>query len=192
MMAIVPVILILSFMHMRRVRARKQRSDARRNAARMDEWFLDKGVENLWHWLAFFLALGIGLAARAVGRAFRRQLGRGRLLSRRAGGHAADRRAGFILGLSASRRGRAARRHHSGGNIMRRTILLASLLARRRAARCRRLRAPTNAAASRATRSCRRARRRSISTTRRTASASSRSTRTSFRNASPSRSARPT
>ncbi len=25
------------------------------------EWFLDKGVENLWHWLAFFLALAIGL-----------------------------------------------------------------------------------------------------------------------------------
>ena len=27
----------------------------------MMEWFLGKGVEKLWHWLAFFLALGIGL-----------------------------------------------------------------------------------------------------------------------------------
>lgn len=58
-MAIIPVILILSFMHMRRIRARRKGAHVERSA--FAEWFLDKGVENLWHWLAFFLALGIGL-----------------------------------------------------------------------------------------------------------------------------------
>jgi CHASE2 domain-containing sensor protein len=58
-MAIVPIILILSLMHMRRIRARRKGAHKERGA--IAEWFLDKGVENLWHWLAFFLALGIGL-----------------------------------------------------------------------------------------------------------------------------------
>ena len=58
-LAIIPVILILSFMHMRRIRARRRKGHVERSA--FAEWFLDKGVENLWHWLAFFLALGIGL-----------------------------------------------------------------------------------------------------------------------------------
>lgn len=58
-LAIIPVILILSFMHMRRIRARRRVGHVERSA--FAEWFLDKGVENLWHWLAFFLALGIGL-----------------------------------------------------------------------------------------------------------------------------------
>jgi CHASE2 domain-containing sensor protein len=58
-MAIVPVILILALMHMRRIRARRKGAPVERGA--IAEWFLDKGVENLWHWLAFFLALGIGL-----------------------------------------------------------------------------------------------------------------------------------
>jgi hypothetical protein len=47
-------------MHMRRVRARKKIVERPERGA-LVEWFLDKGVENLWHWLAFFLALGIGL-----------------------------------------------------------------------------------------------------------------------------------
>ena len=58
-LAIIPVILILSFMHMRRIRARKKRAQVERSA--FTEWFLDKGIESLWHWLAFFLALGVGL-----------------------------------------------------------------------------------------------------------------------------------
>ena len=58
-MAIVPVILILSYMHMRRVRRRRLAPHLERSA--MAEWFIDKGAEKLFHWLAFFLALGIGL-----------------------------------------------------------------------------------------------------------------------------------
>jgi len=64
-LAIVPVILILSWMHMRRIRARRRGTKERSALA---EWFLDKGVENLWHWFAFFLALAVGLAlARLAG-----------------------------------------------------------------------------------------------------------------------------
>ena len=59
-MAIIPVILILSYMHMRRVR-RRQRRTAHVERSAMYEWFIDKGAEKLFHWLAFFLALGIGL-----------------------------------------------------------------------------------------------------------------------------------
>lgn len=59
-MAIVPIILILSTMHMRRIRWRQKKTRRVEHGA-MAEWFLDKGVEKLWHWLAFFLALGIGL-----------------------------------------------------------------------------------------------------------------------------------
>jgi len=59
-MAIVPIVLILSYMHMRRIRWRQKRTTRKEHGAMM-EWFLDKGVEKLWHWLAFFLALGIGL-----------------------------------------------------------------------------------------------------------------------------------
>lgn len=58
-LAIIPVILILSLLHMRRIRARRRGVHVKRSA--FTEWFLDKGVESLWHWLAFFLALGIGL-----------------------------------------------------------------------------------------------------------------------------------
>jgi CHASE2 domain-containing sensor protein len=65
-LAIVPVILILSFTHMRRIRARRRGAAKERSA--LAEWFLDKGVENLWHWFAFFLALAVGLAlARLAG-----------------------------------------------------------------------------------------------------------------------------
>ncbi|HUO88840.1 MAG TPA: CHASE2 domain-containing protein [Rhizomicrobium sp.] len=65
-LAIIPVILILSFLHMRRIHARRKGAHVERSA--MVEWFMDKGIENLWHWLAFFLALAIGLLlARWVG-----------------------------------------------------------------------------------------------------------------------------
>jgi hypothetical protein len=58
-LAIIPVIAILSFLHMRRIRARRKTEKAEHGV--MYEWFMDKGIENLWHWFAFFLALGIGL-----------------------------------------------------------------------------------------------------------------------------------
>jgi hypothetical protein len=65
--AIIPITLILSYMHMRRIRWRQKKTQRVEHGA-MVEWFLDKGVEKLWHWLAFFLALGIGLLlARWVG-----------------------------------------------------------------------------------------------------------------------------
>jgi hypothetical protein len=68
-LAIVPVILILSFLHMRRIRARKAKPGAAHaaHAAHEDErdaiteWFLDKGMESFWHWFGFFLGLSIGL-----------------------------------------------------------------------------------------------------------------------------------
>jgi len=58
--AIVPIILILSYMHRRRIRTRGRRIDRPDHGALYD-WFMDKGIENLWHWLAFLLAIGIGL-----------------------------------------------------------------------------------------------------------------------------------
>ena len=62
-LAIIPVILILSSMHMRRVRARKRAiaHTAAEEADAIYEWFVDKGIENLWHWFGFFLGLSIGL-----------------------------------------------------------------------------------------------------------------------------------
>ncbi len=66
-MAIVPIILILSYLHMRRIRSRRK-TVKRAERGALVEWFVDKGVENLWYWLAFFLALGIGLVlARSAG-----------------------------------------------------------------------------------------------------------------------------
>jgi CHASE2 domain-containing sensor protein len=61
-LAIIPAILILSFLHMRRVRARQARAPAEHvEHDAIVEWFLDKGVESFWHWFGFFLGLGIGL-----------------------------------------------------------------------------------------------------------------------------------
>jgi CHASE2 domain-containing sensor protein len=62
-LAIIPAILILSFMHMRRIRARKH-AVAHSAAEERDaiyEWFVDKGIENFWHWFGFLLGLSIGL-----------------------------------------------------------------------------------------------------------------------------------
>jgi len=58
MIAIVPIILILAWMHMRRLRSRRVRPE--RGA--MLEYLLDKAFQSAWHWLAFALALAIGLA----------------------------------------------------------------------------------------------------------------------------------
>ena len=60
MIAVVPIILILTWMHMTRIRRRRTHRPHERGA--MLEYFLDKAVEYVWHWLAFALALGAGLA----------------------------------------------------------------------------------------------------------------------------------
>ncbi len=69
-LAIVPVILILSWIHRTRVRRRHRREAAGQIHSRsaMFEYFLDKAIENVWHYFAFGLALGVGLLlALAVG-----------------------------------------------------------------------------------------------------------------------------
>ncbi|MGH6871837.1 MAG: CHASE2 domain-containing protein [Rhizomicrobium sp.] len=62
-LAIVPVILVLTWLHMGRIR-RKRRAAAREGHERSAtfEYFLDKALETVWHWLAFGLALAVGLA----------------------------------------------------------------------------------------------------------------------------------
>jgi hypothetical protein len=60
--AIIPVILILSLIHWRSVR-RKRRGVAGLAPERSAtfEYFFEKAVEKVWHYLAFALALGVGL-----------------------------------------------------------------------------------------------------------------------------------
>jgi hypothetical protein len=61
-LAMIPVILLLAWLHRQRVR-RKKRLAARgaHDHSVTFEYFLDKTVETVWHWLAFGLALGVGL-----------------------------------------------------------------------------------------------------------------------------------
>lgn len=69
MIAIVPVILILTLLHMLRLRRRRARpqTSARERSAPV-EFFLERVVEFVWHWFAFALALAAGLAlSSAVG-----------------------------------------------------------------------------------------------------------------------------
>ena len=60
MIAILPVNLILCWMHMRRLKARRKRAVGQRSAPA--EYLFDKIVQSLWHWLSFALGLGVGLA----------------------------------------------------------------------------------------------------------------------------------
>jgi len=69
-LAITPVILILSWIHRVRVKRKRKRETALASHDRsaMFEYFLDKIFENVWHYFAFALALGVGLLlALAVG-----------------------------------------------------------------------------------------------------------------------------
>jgi len=67
MMAIIPVILILALIHMRRMRRKRARSGIQEHGVTF-EYVLDKTIETVWHYFAFALALGIGLLlALAVG-----------------------------------------------------------------------------------------------------------------------------
>ena len=58
-LAVVPVILILSWFHWRGVK--RKREEARHERSATFEYFLEKVVEKIWHYLAFGLALGVGL-----------------------------------------------------------------------------------------------------------------------------------
>ncbi len=67
-LAIIPVILILSWIHMRRVRRRRARGGQGGTRGAAFEYFVDKTIETVWHYFAFALALGMGLLlALAVG-----------------------------------------------------------------------------------------------------------------------------
>ncbi|HWA90460.1 MAG TPA: CHASE2 domain-containing protein [Rhizomicrobium sp.] len=57
-LAVVPVILILCWFHWRSLR--RKRADMERSAT--FEYFFEKAVEKVWHYFAFALALGAGLA----------------------------------------------------------------------------------------------------------------------------------
>lgn len=62
--AIIPVILILSWFHMRGVRRKRRRhlaGEPERDLSATFEYFFEKVVEKVWHYLAFGLALGVGL-----------------------------------------------------------------------------------------------------------------------------------
>jgi hypothetical protein len=62
--AVIPVILILSWFHWRALRRKREH----RERSATFEYFLEKAVEKLWHYVAFGLALGIGLIlTRAAG-----------------------------------------------------------------------------------------------------------------------------
>jgi hypothetical protein len=58
-LAIMPVILVLSLLHLRRLRV----SAGRRNPGRSvtTEYMIGRAITHLWHWLAVGLALGVGL-----------------------------------------------------------------------------------------------------------------------------------
>lgn len=58
MFAILPIILILAWIHVRGLRRRRMRGQ--RGA--VHEYFADRALQTAWHWLAFALALGVGLA----------------------------------------------------------------------------------------------------------------------------------
>ncbi len=67
--ASIPVILILSWFHMRQVRRkRRRRREPERDLSATFEYFLEKAVEKTWHYFAFALGLGAGLLlTRAAG-----------------------------------------------------------------------------------------------------------------------------
>jgi len=68
MIAIVPVILILTWLHLMRLQRRRARAAAPGEPSTALEFFFEKVLGFIWHWLAFGLALAAGLLlARAVG-----------------------------------------------------------------------------------------------------------------------------
>jgi CHASE2 domain-containing sensor protein len=60
--ATIPVVLILSLIHWRGVRRKRLGLITARERSATIEYFLEKAAEKVWHYLAFGLALGVGLA----------------------------------------------------------------------------------------------------------------------------------
>jgi CHASE2 domain-containing sensor protein len=58
--AIMPVILVLSFLHILRVRARGAGPRTSRRSLSM-QYMIERVIKHLWHWLAFGLGLAVGL-----------------------------------------------------------------------------------------------------------------------------------
>jgi hypothetical protein len=58
--AIIPVIIILTWIHMRRIRRDREKREQPKHGELL-EYFVEKLVEQAWHWLSFGLALGAGL-----------------------------------------------------------------------------------------------------------------------------------
>jgi len=59
--AVIPVILILSWLHMLGVRGKRKRAqEPERDLSATVQYFFEKTVEKIWHYLAFALALGMG------------------------------------------------------------------------------------------------------------------------------------
>jgi hypothetical protein len=67
--AVIPVILILSWIHWRSVCFKRKGVEGPTGGRSMTfEYFMERAVEKVWHYLAFGLALGVGLLlTRAVG-----------------------------------------------------------------------------------------------------------------------------
>lgn len=67
--AVIPVILILSWIHWRSVCFKRKGGDRPKGERSMTfEYFMERAVEKVWHYLAFGLALGVGLLlTRSVG-----------------------------------------------------------------------------------------------------------------------------
>ena len=67
--AVIPVILILSLIHWRGIQLKRRSAGrAQRERSVTFEYFLEKAVEKVWHYLAFGLALAVGLVlTRAAG-----------------------------------------------------------------------------------------------------------------------------
>ena len=61
-LAVLPVILILSWFHLRGIRRKRRAApDGERDRGAAFEYFLEKTAEKIWHWFALALALGAGL-----------------------------------------------------------------------------------------------------------------------------------
>jgi len=60
-LAIVPVLLILSWLHVRGLRRRALHAAGKNKGGGLGEWLFDKVAETAWHWFALALGLGAGL-----------------------------------------------------------------------------------------------------------------------------------
>ncbi len=59
-LAIIPIILVLSWLHLRRIRSRHRRAAEAEHGALYD-WFAERLGEHFWYWFGYLLALAVGL-----------------------------------------------------------------------------------------------------------------------------------